>query len=350
MNIMLRAYLDNNLGDDLMIKLLVERFPQHNFWLYSNSTTVSNTYKKHSNVKVKSIDKIKTDLKYIDVFITIGGSIFQLKTFKQHLTRVSKILFLKFLKFKKIKVITLGANLGPFANKFSYKLVELELRQNNLTTVRDSDSMKIIDNFKGIKNCHKTEDIVYYLNEMNGKKKSGLGISTYRSTNNNENNFDNYLTLSKIADEYIERTGENVKLFAFDSEKENDLVSAHHIYNLSKNKEKILIIPYLGDIEAFLAEFSNCQRLIAIRFHSAILADIYKIPFLPIVYSNKMKNLLEDKNYTGLSLPLADLKSDLDINLVIDSLITGNRIVNNFVKQEQRDPIHFEELEKILTE
>ncbi len=29
---MIEAYLDNNLGDDLMIKLLVKKFPEHKFF------------------------------------------------------------------------------------------------------------------------------------------------------------------------------------------------------------------------------------------------------------------------------------------------------------------------------
>lgn len=347
MNIVLRAYLDNNLGDDLMIKLLVEKFPKHHFFMYSNSSTVINTYEKYLNVEIRPTFKMKKDIKNIDVFITIGGSIFQLKSIKQHITRIFKILFLKMLKFRNVKIVTIGANLGPFANKFSYKLVELELRQNSLTTVRDSSSMNIIESFKKIKNYHLTNDIVYYLPNENKNIKNGLGISTYRSEKSDENNFQNYKIISKIVDQYIENTGKEVKLFAFDSEKENDLVSAHHIYNLSKNKEKLTIIPYLGNVEEFLIHFSSCEKLVAIRFHSAILADIYNIPFLPIVYSSKMENLLEDNNYDGLSLPLKSLDKDLDINEVVQNLITGNHLFNNF--KEKEHPIHFEELEKILT-
>ena len=57
--------------------------------------------------------------------------------------------------------------------------------------------------------------------------------------------------------------------------------------------------------------------MIAIRFHSAILSDIYKIPFLPIVYSNKMQNLLDDMNFKGRSIDLNNLNDNLEIESIV---------------------------------
>jgi colanic acid/amylovoran biosynthesis protein len=348
MNILVRAYLDNNLGDDLMIKLLVEKFPNFNFFIYTNSSMIKNTYKDYENVKVRKVKDMKNDLKMVDAFVTIGGSIFQIKTFKQHLSRFLKIMFLLSLKFRKKKVVTLGANLGPFSNKISYKLVEWELRLNNLTTVRDINSKRIIDSFRGNYNIHLADDIVYNLEWGKSLHKEGLGISTYRSSAHDENNLENYSTLAALADNYIEKTGKKVTLFAFDSETENDVVSAHHIYNFSRNKDKISIVPYLGNIKEFLDEFNKCEKIIAIRFHSAILSDILEIPFLPIIYSNKMTNFLDDNNYKGERIHLKSLNKNINIDSLVDKIISGDELYNNFKTHLQNSSIHFEEFKKLF--
>ncbi|WP_339060920.1 polysaccharide pyruvyl transferase family protein [Tepidibacillus marianensis] len=176
----------------------------------------------------------------------------------------------------------------------------------------------------------------------------GLGISVYRSLNPNENNYENYKALAKIADNYITKTNKTVKLFAFDSEHENDIVAAHHIFNLAKMKENIEIIPYIGDEESFLTNFKECERMIAIRFHSAILSDIYKIPFLPIAYSNKMQNLMNDRNFTGELIKLEELTPEILIDEIVDKIISGEGLCKNFTTNQGSSNIHFKELEKLL--
>jgi len=115
----------------------------------------------------------------------------------------------------------------------------------------------------------------------------------------------------------LKKTENNVYLFAFNFENENDLSAAHHVKNLSRRKDKIVIIPFLGNVEEFLSSIQKCETMIAIRFHSAILSDIYKIPFLPIVYSNKMQNLLDDRNFKGRSIDLNNLNDNLEIESIV---------------------------------
>ncbi|WP_353963343.1 polysaccharide pyruvyl transferase family protein [Tepidibacillus marianensis] len=84
----------------------------------------------------------KSDINSIDVYLSIGGSIFQILTRKHQILRMIKILKLIKLKNKGIKIATLGSNLGPFSSKVGTKLTEWELRQNDLVTVRDKYSKK----------------------------------------------------------------------------------------------------------------------------------------------------------------------------------------------------------------
>lgn len=349
MRIIVEAYLDNNLGDDIMIKIMVDKFPEHQFFLYSDSTVVQKTFENIKNLSVKNTNQRKKDLKNIDAYIKIGGSIFQIINFKQQVLRIIGILGLMKMRYKGIKIATLGCNFGPYSTKFGIKLTEWELRNNQLVTVRDQFSFKMLTGFRKIDNFFYADDIVYNYNVLKCDRiKSGLGISVYRSLKNEENNYENYQALANIADNYIKRTGKRVSLFAFDSEQENDLSAMHHIFNLSNHKQSIDLVPYIGDSETFINKYKNCERIIAIRFHSAILADLFKVPFLPIPYSNKLMNLLNDRGFTGDIISIENLNMKLDIERVVSNLITGENLFTNFLDNKGNSKEHFDQLAKIL--
>lgn len=349
MKIMVSAYLDNNIGDDLMIKLLADYFNQHEYYLYTNKSTVVNTFKDYNNIIFSRPEQRKKDLSKMDLFLSIGGSIFNdLNTIKGQVARLRKLSLLKKAKKNKVKIATIGCNLGPYNNKWGVLLTKLELKKNDLVTTRDRNSFDMIKEFKEVKNYHLFEDVVYNYNFTNEREKNtGLGISVYRSLRKNENNYDNYKGLAKIADEYIEKTNKKVRLFPFDSENENDLSAAHHVQEMSKYKDKIEIIPYLGNQEEFINRMAECEKIIAIRFHSAILADILRIPFLPIIYSNKMSSLLEDRNYEGKCYDISDLNVG-NAHEIVNDLLDDKQLYNQFNNFENNSINHFIEFGKLL--
>jgi colanic acid/amylovoran biosynthesis protein len=346
MNIIVSAYLDNNIGDDLMLKLLAQRFTEHEFYLYTNKSVITKTFESFANVFVKPLHCQKIDIKQSKVFLTIGGSLFvDLNTFRGQINRIRRIFYIKKLKRLGKKIVTLGCNLGPYTGKIGLLLTKWELRNNNLVTVRDIESLNIIKRMRSVKNYYLGNDIVYNFKKekIDDPKSIGLGISAYRSLKNGEINIKNYIQLAKIADNYIEKTEKNVGIFAFDSEFENDVSAAHHIYAQSNRKDKISIYTYLGDSEVFIENISKCEKFIAIRFHSAILADILNIPFYPIVYSNKMDNLLNDLDYSGVRLNLDDLREGLNVQKCVDEIIVGDNLFHKFnINNKMNANIHFD--------
>lgn len=351
MKVMVSAYLDNNIGDDLMIKLMAKYFISHEFYLYSNKSIIKKTFADCENIVVRKQSDLKNDIPKVDLFLSIGGSIFNdLNSLRGQINRLRKIKFIKKLKRKGVKIATIGCNLGPYTGKIGPILTKYELKLNDLVTVRDKSSFELLTSFKTIKNFHLANDIVYNykITKNNVLKDCGLGISAYRSLRKDENNYMNYLKLSDIVDEYIDKTDKNVRLFAFDTENENDLSAAYHIFNLSKNKEKIEIVPYLGDISSFIKKLNKCERFLSIRFHSAVLSDLFSIPFFPVIYSNKMESLLSDRSYTGEKIYLKDIDDKLQTEKIVDTIIEGENIYNSFNNQPYNSIQHFEELSKLL--
>lgn len=295
MRVALLAYLDNNLGDDLMIKIIAEKYPNVNFNIYSENSVVKNTFSKHVNISVRSMSDMKVDLPLIDVVISLGGSIFIIKNFKEVIFRLLKINFLIKAKIHGARILTVGCNLGPF-NRFGKIIAKLEIFLNDIVIVRDNEYRNIYKRWLASGKVVESSDFVYSCKfpKLSKSHHKILGISAYRSIKNPKLNYVNYQALAKISNDYIKNGGQ-VKIFAFDSEGENDLSAAHHIFNMIENQSKASIVPYLGDIDKFIRQFSVCSFHICIRFHSAVLSDILGIPFYPIAYSNKTFNLIKDR-------------------------------------------------------
>lgn len=98
----------------------------------------------------------------------------------------------------------------------------------------------------------------------------------------------------------------------------------------------------------FLDKLRNCEYMIAVRFHSAILSDIFKIPFIPVAYSNKMRNLMKDRDFKGEVINLDDLNLSFDTTKIVAKFINNQGVFNDFLESKGTATRHFYEFEKIL--
>lgn len=347
MKVMLFAYLDNNIGDDLMLKLLSEKFPSHEFYVYTTNSVVLNTFAQFKNFTPRCPSQRKADVDVVDAVLAIGGSIFNdLNSLRGKVARLRKILFIAKASRKGKLIATVGCNLGPYKDKLGWYLTVAELRLNSLITVRDQSSFDLLST-RSFANVHLADDIVYGLHVPVGvEPRNGLGVSAFRSTHAGENNYQNYQALAAIIDGYVEKTNKPVKLFAFDSEHENDVSAASHILNLVENKAHVELVPYLGDVAGFVEKFNQCERHVAIRFHSAILSDLMKIPFYPISYSNKMDAFVGE-NFPEFKISnIAELDVErMNIPAVVDCILSESTLC--YADHETNSQIHFDQLEKL---
>lgn len=79
--IFLMAYARKNLGDDLFIKMLLERYPMHQFYMKINKYEYLDELDKYNNLNVSigndtDEELYKLDVNQFDIYIYIGGSIF----------------------------------------------------------------------------------------------------------------------------------------------------------------------------------------------------------------------------------------------------------------------------------
>lgn len=350
MKIAIDAYLDNNLGDDLMIKLFANYFSEHEIYIFNSKTIIKKTFADVPNIKFCEPERFKEMLDVIDLHVTIGGSMFLLDSFKRWVQSRHRIWKARLLKKRGIKSATIGINLGPFDNKnIGLLLSKWELKYKDLITVRDQMSYDLLADGSLKSPIYLFPDIVFsYSNEKTTETYS-LGISAYRSKNPKYDNFLNYESMATLIDQHIESIGGKVALFAFDSEDENDLVAAYYIKKMAKYKENIEIIPYLDDSDYFIEKFAQCEKIVGVRFHSSVLALKLGIPLFSIYYSNKTINLMKDLGLQEFSVSLSDFYLQEE-RIATD--ITDNNLA--ILSPERRQQIanessgHFKKIEELL--
>lgn len=350
MKIAIDAYLDNNLGDDMMIKLFANYFSEHDIYIFNNETIIKKTFSDVPNITFCESNQYKEMLDIIDFHVTIGGSMFMLDSFRRWTQHRHRIRNARILKKRGIKSATIGFNLGPFdKNNIGLLLSKWELRYKDLITVRDQISYNLLTDGSLKSPIYLFPDIVFSKLSEKRTKRYSLGVSVYRSKNPKYDNFLNYESMATLIDHHIENIGGNVALFAFDSEDENDLVAAHYIKKLSKYKENVEIIPYLNDSDHFIEKFSQCEKIVGIRFHSSVLALKLGIPLFSIYYSNKTINLMQDLGLQKYSVSLSEFHSQE--TQIASDVINSNMATLSLERRQQianESLGHFKKVKELL--
>lgn len=346
MKILVEAYFDNNFGDDLMVKMLLENLKEHQVYLACGNSFYYKPFEGYKNTFQYSLSRnwlVKVNqIRKFDIHIKIGGSIFIVNTPKKMIKRMLEIPLVNVLKVLGLKTMVIGCNLGPFYNKLSESITSRYLKSVDCVTVRDLYSYKLLSSQEELKNVFYFPDMILaYKPKLpeEGQGENGcLGISAYRGANNPDAAYVYYSKMADIADRFVKRTGKKVLIFAFDSGLENDLAAAYNILDRMERKEQARIVAHISEPDRLIDCFSKCSAVISVRFHSAILCMNLGIPFVPVIYSGKMENLLNDIGYTGARYyldRLGNIDTDALLNSVIDKEGLCKSIDSSYVEKSE---------------
>lgn len=293
MNIFLKAYVAQNLGDDLFIKIICERYPMHVFHMLMREE-YKETFSDICNLNIHTyndnfdrLNKKNKILNKSDILVFIGGSIFMEPpdVYNKYLSELEQDIE----KVKKFYII--GANFGPYKTDKYYEYVKNSiLKKAKSVCFRDKYSYNM---FKNLKNVTYHKDVVFGLNTNKIKKSKQIGISVISNFNRDikEEYYNSYINKMVEIIDFYTKQGYQINIFSF-CEKEKDSLAIDSI--ISKIPYKINKEIYNGNIEEFLYKFNSQEIIIGTRFHSIILAMICKSKFIPICYSNKTKEMLND--------------------------------------------------------
>ncbi|UPO87336.1 polysaccharide pyruvyl transferase family protein [Niallia sp. Man26] len=320
--VFISAYLNNNLGDDLFVKILCERYPQTQFYIYDSKKKLSvfseikNLNYVYKNFLFKVIDKfsnlyfnrslIKSIIGlFMDAHIYIGGSLFMEK---ENWEKKIKIDNGKLINNK--RNFLLGCNFGPFENIDFLERYKKVFERYDDICFRDYKSYEL---FKELSCVRVAQDVVFNLNYQkdNISKEKNIGISLIDLTNRDDLARFKEVYLLKLKDicEYYIKLDYNITLFSF-CKYEGDEKAIEELLELvdENKKHKINVFNYENNLDLALTEFNKVETIYATRFHSMILGFLLNKKVYPIIYSKKMTNVLKDINFQGEYCNIEDIE------------------------------------------
>lgn len=324
---LLDVYLAFNLGDDMFLDHLAESFPGIEFVPFYPGNNYKKFFLNYPNVRKfsygildKALSRLKiynrlTDYNRIardyDGLVFLGGGIFREEGYWPELYEYRDKMASAFIKENK-PVSFLGCNFGPYQTEKFKDLHRKLFYKCKDVCFRDISSYNL---FKDLENVRFAPDILWDFKYPAVKTKPNLlGISVIDPQH--KPGLEKYRTeyIAKhieIIKEYLSQNYQ-VRLFSF-CESEGDLEICTGI--ASAIPGKVAVYNYKGNIRECLKEFGECTEVIAARFHANVIAMKYQIPVLPVIYSDKTRNLLNDINFHNAKLEFKDLNRLKKINI-----------------------------------
>lgn len=353
--VLLKAYFNNNLGDDLFVKVILDRY-KNNFYVYSSkSYSVFSNYKNiffcanrftqivdkfmRKIVKKFNYTEIKNKTKY-DALVYVGGSLF-METEKQNLMFWKNEL--KQYKKNCIDSYIIGSNFGPYAHtEFLDLMSENVIKNVKDICFRDKYSYEL---FKEKNNVRYAPDILLSLKNDGEKEKCDdvhkvlfSIIDPSRKVSNSlvHNYNENILNLVK----YFEKLHYHITFMSFCKNEGDERYISELIEKYNLNVEQY---NYHENIDEAVDIIKDVDIIVGSRFHANVLGLAFEKKIIPFAYSDKTINLLKDINYNA---PIYDIRDDEKIDT---SLIEKN-LKYDFNMSEIRELAqkHFEKIDEIL--
>lgn len=357
---LVKGYFKKNLGDDLFLKILLERYPNEKFVIYSKSDYKnvydSNNYKILNNnknllnilrvlinklLKVLKINKtlLIEDMKKFDNIILIGGSIF-MENEQINYQKYKQCL----LNYKKNNYI-LGANFGPYTTNKFIELHKYEIfPEIKDVCFRDKYSY---DLFKDLENVRYASDIVFNLDISKYEKcEKDIAIISVIDVTKDNMNCSQKTYNNKIMEliEFLRNRKLNIILMSFSKEQGDEEIIDNIIKSLdnSNNVEKYF---YRGNIDEALSIIASSKIIFGTRFHANILGLLFNKVVFPIAYSDKTINVLKDMNFKGKMFDIRDMDS-LDFSSLKDEDLNYKHDISFQIKDSNRQ---FEALDRVFS-
>jgi len=330
--IFILAYTRQNLGDDLFIYMLLNRYPNIQFHINIEKKEHAKLFENFENITIyqsKGRKLTKENVNEYDGYIYIGGSIFMENIGSNYTVTEELLLFMEECKKQKIPFHYVSSNFGPYITQNYLNLTKEVLSNCTSIYFRDRYSANLFDK---IDTVHYAPDLAFsYLPEKTEKKVNSIGISIINL--NIRSKFKEYIEsyyqmLIKNIKEYIKQN-KSVTLISFCKYEGDEGAIDEIMSRLPENlKEKINILKYDGNIEYFLNEYSKMEYMVCSRFHSMILSVIMNQKCKVISYSDKIDNVIKDLDLFDKDqiIHLEDINYDTNIILNTFKQVYTNKI------------------------
>lgn len=361
--IFLYAYDKQNLGDDLFIKTITNRYPKTKFYLWSDKQNQDN-FKTVKNLKVidqngkwvRFLKKIRPSfvVRYKNglkrrskAVVYVGGSIFmEYAQWKQYIEGWNN-------DVNNFSMYALGCNFGPYKTEDYRVAMGGVFEKMQDVCFRDNYSYHL---FKDVATVRQAPDILfsYPMPKVDIEEKR-IFVSVIDCSSRDEGDtaklsqYDGFYiqNLAILLKEYLQN-GYTLTLSSFCKVEgdENSVYKLRQEMGVSNDDKRVQNLFYDGvNADAMLTSLSSAKYVISTRFHGVILALVAGRPVLPIVYSDKTLHVLEDMGFMGKVL---DLRKEDHISFEEAQQNFEMLAQINVDKQIENSKLHFQRLDDII--
>ncbi len=352
------AYPYGNVGDDLFILSLCNRYPHVQFHL-AMDTSFAHAFVRIPNLTIYPTrtltGRMRTILqkkyvfpavveKKIDATVYIGGSLFieqpgWEKSFAQMQRRHKQDL----------PFFIIGANFGPYHSEHFRQTHASFFSKITDICFRDHASHAL---FQDLTHARHAPDVIFHMYDHHEKKhnpsKKHLLISViYPSIRSDLADIDDryFSAIAQVVTEAVKKNWD-VTLTAFCPYEKDDQAIEHIAQRIpTAVQKKISLHMYDGNIDTLKHLFREATHVIATRFHAMILGWIYEKNVLPISYSPKMETVLADINYDGYIQRIKEISTHMSRHFFMNK--QTHVPVQTLARQSEN---HFKVLDQFLHE
>lgn len=252
------------------------------------------------------------EIRSSDKFILGGGGLFtDEKLFAVFLWGFQALAALAFQK----PLYIYGQSIGPISTRIGKNITAYIMKRANHIMVRDEESKKLLKKW-GIKKEISVEmdpAFAYFkttkIMQENTTKKNKYIVVVLRSWKMETEHFTK--TLAAFLDQVSTQYNFQIILCPFQKIKDDDRIILNKIFTQMKNKKNVQIFEYNLENDGFeplLLLFLNAQAVIGMRLHACIFAQALGVPFLPIIYSQKVERFVRSFQMEKYAVTLDSLE------------------------------------------
>lgn len=296
------------------------------------------------------------EMKKNDLLIVGGGGLLQdYGNFPHVIITIMSKVFVAILLRKPVIFYSIG--IGPIETIKGKFLTGFLTNFVNLITVRDEESKELLHRLWVRKKkvyvlpdpAFGTIGVLKKNFEKHYEKNKCIGISilpffklahndTYKDTKIRK-------IITEVCNYLIEKKDYSILLFP--CHEEPDAEESLNIINGIHNKNKVSLANWNGKNEICYDFFEKIDFLISMRLHPQIIASLFGIPFISIVYHPKVASLLKMLEYTDFSCDLESVTTER-ILLFVDRMEKNKEKIykeliykSNFVSEQLINKMHY---------
>lgn len=341
--VLLFACIEKNIGDDLFVKTLCERYPNTVFeitssanygmladipnlrfslllkyWMFISAAEPKARYKVFMKNCLEPILRFCIGKRKTAVWIV--GNAFK----NYHYRGLSQSEGTR----KRVKLAEsfylLSTNFGPYYDERWLRDCKTIFAEMTDLCFRDKSSYEL---FRQIPSARYAPDAILSLGkirriEPDECEKETIIISVIDCSTSSRDSWLKKLAevyetkMAEIANKYLNK---GTQIILLDSNTKQDFPAAKRIFDRCIKKDDVRIVDYDGDIAPVFDIYRKASGIIATRLHTIILAWLHDLPVFPIVYDIKVENVLKSYGFAGNSCWI-DKIEELPTEYIVQSL------------------------------